>query len=313
MRRRQIVAVGVMAIPGLVAGCALHLRRGRPEYLEDGSDTMREPTILLGGVAMGECPRWHDGRLWFADWGAQEVVTVDLSGNRETALSGRFGLPFSIDWLPDGRMLIVSGGQLMRQEIDGSLTTLVDLRTVSPGVWNELVVDGRGNAYVNGGEGVVAVVRPEGAVERFAEGLAWPNGMAVTPDGRTLIVAESHGGRLAAFDIATNGSLSNQRVWADVGEGAPDGICCDGEAAVWYADVPNKRCVRVREGDEVLQIIEVDRGCFACMLGGEDGRTLFILANEWRGMSEMAAVAQARTGRVLTARVRTPRAGWPSN
>src|SRR5262249_40399942 len=113
--------------------------------------------------------------------------------------------------------------------------------------------------------------------------------MAVTPDNTTLIIAESYANRLTAFDIAANGSLSNRRIWADLGAGVPDGICLDAEGAVWYADVPNKRCARVREGGEVLQTVELDRGCFACMLGGEDGQTLFMLAAEWTGMAELAS------------------------
>jgi sugar lactone lactonase YvrE len=124
--------------------------------------------------------------------------------------------------------------------------------------------------------------------------------MAITPDNSTLIIAESHGKKLTAFDIARDGSLSHRRVWADLGDGVPDGICMDADKAVWYADVPNKRCVRVREGGEVLETVTVDRGCFACMLGGEGKRTLYIIAAEWRGMDKIAEVAQARTGQVLT-------------
>src|SRR5262249_39526796 len=141
--------------------------------------------------------------------------------------------------------------------------------------------------------------------------IAFPNGMAITPDNRTLIIAESHGRKLSAFDIAADGSLSNRRVWADLGTGVPDGICIDAENAVWYADVPNKRCVRVREGGEVLDTIEVDRGCFACMLGGPDRKTLFIVAAEWRGMEKIEEVARARTGRILAVEAQAAGAGWP--
>ena len=143
----------------------------------------------------------------------------------------------------------------------------------------------------------------------MADGVAFPNGMAVTPDNSTLIVAESYGNRLTAFDIAADGSLSNRRVWADLDDGVPDGICLDAENAIWYGDVPNKRCVRVREGGEVLQTIDLDRGCFACMLGGADRRTLFMIANEWGGPADMAD--GARTGQVLTAEAPAPGAGWP--
>ena len=146
-------------------------------------------------------------------------------------------------------------------------------------------------------------------MRQVADGIAFPNGMVVTPDNATLIIAESYAARLTAFDIAADGGLSNRRVWADLPGSAPDGICFDAEGAVWYADVPNTRCVRVREGGEVLQTIELDRGCFACMLGGADGRTLFMVANEWRGTEDMGG--GERTGQVLTVEAPAPHAGWP--
>lgn len=270
-------------------------------------------TVLLSGLAMGESPRWHDNRLWFSDWGAQEIRTVDRYGRSEVIVRTPFELPFCIDWLPDGRLLIVAGreNRLMRREPDGSLVTHADLRGISEQVWNEIVVDGRGNAYVNGGPGIIALVTADRAVRQVADGIAFPNGMAIAADNRTLIIAESHGKRLTAFDIDGDGSLSNRRGWADLGAGVPDGICIDAEQAVWYADVPNRRCVRVREGGEVLQTIAVDRGCFACMLGGSDKRTLFIIATEWRGMEMIPEVARARTGQVLTIRAPAPGIGWP--
>jgi len=277
---------------------------------------------LLTGIAFGESPRWHDGRLWFSDWGAQEVVAVDLEGNRDVIVRVRFpSFPMCIDWLPDGRLLIVSGreGLLLRREPDGSLVTHADLSGLADKQqpWNEIVVDGRGNAYLNnqgfefpGGEfapGTVALLTPDGTAQQVADGIAFPNGMAVTPDNQTLIVAESYGNKLTAFDIAADGSLSDGRVWADLDGGVPDGICVDGEGAVWYGDVPNKRCVRVREGGEVLQTIDLDRGCFACTLGGVDRRTLFLVATEWRGTEHMAE--GTRTGQVLTVAAPAPGAG----
>jgi len=283
---------------------------------------MSEVRILMTGLAFGESPRWHEGRLWFSNWGAQEVVAVDADGNSEVVTRVPTTLPFSIDWLPDGRLLIVSGpeGLLLRMEPDASLVTHIDLTGISDKGWNEIVVDGRSNAYVNGagfdlmaGEefapGIVALVTPDGSARQVADGIAFPNGMAVTPDNSTLIVAESYGKRLTAFDIAADGGLSSRRVWADLGGGVPDGICVDAEGAVWYGDVPNKRCVRVREGGEVLQTVELDRGCFACMLGGADGRTLFLVAAEWHGPSNM--FDRPRTGQVVTARAPAPGAGWP--
>jgi sugar lactone lactonase YvrE len=271
-----------------------------------------EVQTLLTGLAMGESPRWHENRLWLSDWGAQQIVAVDLDGKSEVMVRVPFDLPFCIDWLPDGRLLIVSGreGLLLRRERDGSLVTHADLRGLSDKTWNEIVVDGRGNAYINGGPGI-ALLTPNGAVRQVADSIAFPNGMAVMPDNSTLIIAESHGKRLTAFDIAADGSLANRRVWADLGNGVPDGICIDAHKAVWYADVPNKRCVRVREGGEVLQTIDLDRGCFACMLGGVDNRTLFLIATEWRGMENIPEVARARTGQVLAVKVPAPGAGWP--
>ena len=271
-----------------------------------------EVQTLLTGLAMGESPRWHQERLWCSDWGAQEIIAVDLDGNREVILRVPFSLPFCIDWLPDGRLLIVSGreGLVMRKERDGSLVTHADLRSLSDKGWNEIVVDGRGNTYINGGPGI-ALLTPNGPLRQVADNFAFPNGMAITPDNSTLIIAESHGKRLTAFDIAADGNLSNRRVWADLHDGVPDGICIDAENAVWYADVPNKRCVRVREGGEVLQTVNADRGCFACMLGGLDKSTLFVVATEWRGMEKVAEVAQARTGQVLTVEAPAPGVGWP--
>jgi sugar lactone lactonase YvrE len=281
---------------------------------------MPEPHILMTGIAFGESPRWHDERLWLSDWGTQEVIAVDREGRSEVIVRTPVS-PFSIDWLPDGRLLILSGpeGLLLRREPDGSLATHADLSGLSDHSWNEIVVDGRGNAYVNNigfdfpdGEfapGTVALLTPAGAARQAADGVAFPNGMAVTPDNATLIVAESYANRLTAFDIAADGSLSGQRVWADLGDGVPDGICLDAEGAVWYADVPNERCVRVRKGGEVLQTIELDRGCFACMLGGIDGTTLFMVAQEWEGI--VSTAGGEVTGQLLTAPAPAPGAGWP--
>jgi len=271
-----------------------------------------ELRTLTTGLAMGESPRWHEDRLWFSDWGAQEIIAVDLHGKSEVVVRTSFALPFCIDWLADGRLLVVSGreGLVLRREPNGKLITHADLRGLSPAGWNEIVVDGRGNAYINGGPGIV-LLNSDGSVREVASSFAFPNGMAVTPDNSTLIIAESHGKTLTAFDIAKDGSLSRRRVWADLGSGVPDGICIDADNAVWYADVTNKRCVRVREGGEVLQTVTVDRGCFACMLGGADRKTLFMVVTEWRGMEKIAEVAQARTRQVLTITAPVPGVGWP--
>ena len=277
------------------------------------------PRVLLEGVAFPESPRWHDGRLWFSDWLAQEVIALDPEGGHEV-MAEVDAFPFSIDWLPNGPMLITAGRQLMRMEPDGSVATHVDLSDLSEHGLNEIVVDGRGYAYVNGvgfdmmggGEpkpGIIAVVTPGGQARKVAEGGNFPNGMAITPDGSTLIVADSYGRDLTAFDIEDDGSLANRRTWADLGEGVPDGICLDAEGAVWYADVPHRRCVRVAEGGEMLETVEHDRGCFACMLGGPDGSTLFMLAQEWRGPESIGK--GPRTGLVVAVEAPVRHAGFP--
>jgi sugar lactone lactonase YvrE len=283
---------------------------------------MPEVNTLLSGLVVGESPRWHANRLWFSNWGAQEIIVVDLDGNSQVMVHVPTKIPFSIDWLPDGRLLVVSGREnlILSKEQDGSLVTYADLRNLSGKGWNEIVVDGRGNVYVNGGgfdlmsgeafaPGIIALVSPDRSIRQVADGIAFPNGMAVTPDNATLIIAESYAGKLTAFDIQADGSLSNRRTWASVPGSAPDGICIDAEGAVWYADVPNKRCVRVREGGQVIQTVDLDRGCFACMLGGENRQTLFMLAAEWNGPSKM--FDQPHSGQVLTIKAPAPGAGWP--
>jgi sugar lactone lactonase YvrE len=278
-----------------------------------------EVSTLMTGLMFGESPRWRDGRFWVSDWVAHEVIAVDLEGKSEVVVREP-SIPLCFDFLPDGRLVIMSGRRILRLELDGSLATYADLTGLSELGWNEIVVDGRANTYVNAagfdlmaGEdfvpGTIAVVTAEGSVRPVADGVAFPNGMTVTPDNSTLIVAESYGRRLTAFDIEADGGLSNRRVWADLGDGVPDGICLDAENAVWYADVPNKRCVRVREGGEVLQTINLDRGCFACMLGGTDRRTLLLVATEWRGPAGMTD--GRRTGQVLTVKAPAPGVGWP--
>ena len=279
-----------------------------------------QPQVLMAGLAFGESPRWHDDRLWLSDWGAQEVIAVDMQGKGEV-ITYIESFPFCIDFLPDGRLLVVAASDrmLLRMEPDGSLMTHADLTDLSGYKWNDIATDSRGNAYVGnvgfdfpGGEfapGILAVVTPDGSARQVADGVAFPNGMVVTPDDSTLIVAESYGSRLTAFDIAANGDLSNRQVWAELGNGVPDGICLDADNAVWYGDVPNKCCVRVREGGEVLQTISLDRGCFACALGGPARRTLFMVATEWSGTSSMAD--GKRTGQVLTIEAPAPSARRP--
>jgi len=284
-----------------------------------------EPRVLLDGLAIGESPRWHDGRLWFSNWGTDEIVAVDLDGNSEVMGRGAEGLGWAVNWLPDGRMLI-TGSELIRVEPDGSRVRHADLSDISPHGWSEMTVDGRGSVYVNtinfdfadfndvltSGQalGKIALITPDGDAREVADGLAFPNGMVVTPGNETLIVSESFAAHLTAFDIADDGTLTNRRTWA---EGvAPDGICLDADGCIWTSTAHGANdCARVREGGEVLERIQLDRPCFASMLGGPDRRTLFMLAAEWHGSENVAEVVEARTGQVLVVDAPAPGVGWP--
>jgi sugar lactone lactonase YvrE len=289
-----------------------------------GRQLPAQPQVILSGLAFPESPRWHDGRLWVSDWGAGQVIALSIDGRTEggpgDVVASVQSFPMCIDHLPDGRLLIVASSQqrILRQEHDGSLVTHADLSGVSAHPWNDIVVDGRGNAYVNNigfdfpeGEvapGTVTLVTPDGNLRQVADSVMFPNGMVVTPDGATLIVAESYGNRLTAFDIAGDGTLGGQRTWADV-EDHPDGICLDAEGAIWYGDVGSQRAVRVREGGEVLDVIELDRGCFATMLGGPDRQTLFLVTNAWGDLaSQSDGTGQ---GQVLAVPAPAPGAGRP--
>jgi sugar lactone lactonase YvrE len=274
---------------------------------------------LLTGRGLVESPRWHGDSLYFSDWSAGEVVVADLTGQSQVIARVK-SLPLCTAWLPDDRLIIASSaeGLLLRLEPDGSLVTHANLGRAG---WNDIVADGRGNIYVNGvgfnpiaGEafrpGSVSHVGQDGSVRQVADDIAFPNGMAVTADNSTLIVADSYRHQLVAFDIARDGTLSGRRTWADLGDAAPDGICVDAENAVWYAEVPGKRCVRVAEGGTELRTVPLDRGGFACVLGGQDRRTLFIAAAEWRGMTDSSMVTPG-SGQILTIDVDVPGAGWP--
>jgi sugar lactone lactonase YvrE len=280
---------------------------------------MAEIETLISGLVVGESPRWHDDRLWFVNWGAQEIRRLGPNGESEVVARGPKLAGFCIDWLPDGRLLVTGEEGLQRRELDGSLVTHVDLRELGK-AWNEVTVDGRGNIYVNnvgfsfGQEefrpGSIALVTPDGTARQVADAIMFPNGMVVTPDNSTLIVAESWAHKLTAFDIESDGSLSNRRVWAQV-DG--DGICMDAGGAIWCSGVSGggPECLRVREGGEVLDRIVLDRACFACMLGGQDGKTLFLMTAEWRGVERMGELFQSRTGQVQSVRVGVPHAGRP--
>ena len=280
--------------------------------------------VLVSGRGLVESPRWHDGRIWFSDWTAGEIIAVDDAGGAEVVVR-HASLPLCFDFLPDGRLVLVSNQRraLLTPGADGVLDVYADLAHLSPPGWNDIVVDGRGNVYVNSPNfdfatgppagdvqpGVVALVIPNGATVIVAEDIAFPNGMAVTADNATLVVADSYRHCLVGFDIGIDGSLSGRRVWADLGEAAPDGICLDAEGAAWYADVPHKHCVRVREGGHVAATVALDRGGFACMLSDTD---LYAVAAHWPGVGGLATHTEW-DGQLLRTSVPVGRAGWPGN
>ncbi len=265
-----------------------------------------ELEVFATGLQFGESPRWHAGRFWVCDWSAGEVLAFDPDGTREV-IARVDGMPFSIDWLPDGRLVTTTpGGVLAGPDLAGYAETATAFNEIV--VAGDLVyVDRPGSMpWEEPSPGIVAVVTPDGRWREVADDVWFPNGMAVTPDGGTLLVAESHADRITAFTIAADGSLSGRRVWAELGEGAaPDGICLDADGALWYASVPQRWCRRVVEGGEVLASVDVGQPAFACMLGGEDGRTLYVVANDF------GADGSVSNGRVLRARVDVPHAGRP--
>jgi len=279
----------------------------------------KQTTVLLDNLTFPEGPRWHDGRLWFSDFYAHEVIAVDLAGQRETIVQVP-GQPSGLGWTPDGRLLVVSMTDRRLLRLDpGGLVEVADLSALAGYHCNDMVVDGDGGAYVgnfgfnsHNGDPYKAAdlirVDPDGTTSVAAEGLAFPNGSVITPDGGTLIVGETRGHILSAWDRAADGSLSNRRVWADLDGGFPDGICLDADGAIWVADPRNKETIRVLEGGEVTDRISTgDYGSFACMLGGEDRRTLFICTCLKSG----ADTAALRSGRIETVDVEVPGAGWP--
>lgn len=279
------------------------------------------PTILLDGLMFPEGPRWHDGRFWFSDQHAKRVVATDEQGNAETIVEVP-NQPSGLGWLPDGRMLVVSmiDRKVLRFERDGALVEHADLSAVAPGSCNDMVVDAAGRAYVGnfgfdmyGGEHPrdtsVIAVEPNGRVHVAADGLSFPNGSAITPDGRTLLVGETMASRISAFDIASDGTLSNHRTWGKIEGATVDGMCLDAEGLIWAACPFSGRCVRVREGGEIVDEVRCTHpGAFACMLGGADRRTLFMCTAPTHIPDETKA---ARQGRIETVRVEVPGAGLP--
>ncbi len=278
-----------------------------------------QPKVLLDGLTFPEGPRWHEGRLWFSDFYAHEVVAVDMAGKRETMVEVP-GQPSGLGWTPDGRLLVVSMVDRKLLRLDpGGLVEVADLSDLAGYHCNDMVVDGDGGAYVgnfgynsHGGDPFRTAdlirVDPDGAASVAATGLAFPNGSVITPDGGTLIVGETRGHVLSAWDRHGDGSLHNRRVWADLAGGWPDGICLDADGAVWVADPRNKETIRVLEGGDVTDRVSTgEMGSFACMLGGPDRRTLFICTCLQSG----PGTAELRSGRIEMVDVSVPGAGWP--
>jgi sugar lactone lactonase YvrE len=276
-----------------------------------------ETTVLLDGLMFGESPRWHEGRLWFSDMLACQVMTVDLSGRTETIVRVP-GLPSGLGWLPDGRLLVVSmtDRRLLRFE-SGGLVEVADLSKLASYHCNDMVVDRQGRAYIGHfgfdyysqpfAPAEVILVTPDGSARVVAEQMAFPNGSIITPDGRTLIVAETFGGCLTAFDIQSDGSLAGRRIWASTSPAIPDGICLDAEGAVWVAS-PTGEVLRIQEGGQVADRISLSRPAFACMLGGTDLRTLFVMTAKSDSPDEVRAES---SGRVEIVEVDVPGAGLP--
>ena len=281
--------------------------------------------VLIEGLTFTEGPRWHDGRLYFSDFFTHRVLAVDTKGNMETIVETP-QQPSGLGWSPDGSMLIVSmNDQKLLSFSNGELSEVADLSQLATNFCNDMVVDKKGNAYVgnfgfdlHAGEPIkptnLILVRPGEEPCVVAENVFFPNGTVITPDDKTLIVGETFASCLTAFDINEDGTLANRRVWADlrsIEDGytpVPDGICLDAEGAIWVASPSTNDVIRVQEGGALLDKVEVDRGAFACMLGGENGNTLFIsTAND----STEETCLKERSARIEVIDVDVPRAGLP--
>jgi sugar lactone lactonase YvrE len=290
----------------------------------------RTTRVLTDGIYFGEGPRWRDGRLWFSDFYAHAVKSVSLAGDLRTEFEID-DQPSGLGWAPDGSLLVVSmtKRQVLRRAADGKLAIHADLGHIATFHCNDMVVDSAGGAYVGNfgfdldaeiaARGVpdvlanhptakLAYVAPDGQTRIAAEDMHFPNGPVITPDGKTLILGETLAGVLTAFDIHPNGDLSNRRVWAAIAPRVPDGICFDADRAIWVANPIAPECVRIAEGGEVLEVIDTGQPCYACMLGGDDGKTLFMVT---AASSDHTQAAASQTGKILVASVDSARAGRP--
>ena len=280
---------------------------------------MTRPDVLLDGLRFPEGPRWHEDRFWFSDMHAGRVIALSMDGTAETIVEVE-AEPSGLGWLPDGRLLVVSmqDRRLLRLDPEG-LAEVADLSSLASFHCNDMVVDAQGRAYVGNfgfdlhkqaspiGANLI-LVHPDGRTEVAAKDLRFPNGTVITPDGKTLIIGESFGACLTAFDVAEDGSLHNRRLWAQLDGDVPDGICLDEQGAIWVASpVGTGGVLRVREGGEVTDRIAVEHDAFACMLGGPDRRTLFICT----APDSDPAKTGDRRGRIEIVEVDVPGAGLP--
>tara|TARA_B100001013_G_scaffold161519_1_gene96549 strand:- start:448 stop:1311 length:864 start_codon:yes stop_codon:yes gene_type:complete len=281
--------------------------------------------VLIDGFTFTEGPRWHEGRLYFSDFFTHRVLAVNTKGEYETIVETPYQ-PSGLGWLPDGTLLIVSMNDQKLLHFDkGVLTEAADLSGLATHYCNDMVVDKSGNAYIgnfgfdlHGGESLkptnLILVRPSEDPCVVAENLFFPNGTVISPDGKTLILGETFSSCLTAFDINSDATLSNRRVWADLSsieEGyapVPDGICLDADGAIWVASPSTNDVIRIQEGGILLDKIEVDMGAFACMLGGDKGKTLFISTSK---DSQEEICLKEKSARIETVEVAVPRAGLP--
>lgn len=290
---------------------------------------MTQTSTFIDGLYFGESPRWHEGRLWYSDFYDKAVKSVDLNGQvkLEVQLDEQ---PSGLGWLPDGRLLIVCMESLCLKRFENNKLILhADLTQYSKHLCNDMIVDKQGNAYVgnfgfnldhelqtcgvaeviaNHPKANIVRVTPQGDVSVASGDMSFPNGSVITPDGKTLIVAETLGLRLTAFDILDNGELTNRREWAATGARAPDGICMNADGNIWVANAVGNECVLFAEGGAVVEVVNTSQNCYACMLGGDNGNTLFMMTAE---SSDAAIVSANRNGKIEMLKVTSPGAGRP--
>jgi sugar lactone lactonase YvrE len=289
-----------------------------------------EARVLRDGLAFGEGPRWHDGRLWFSDFYRHAIFSIDEDGTEERLEHAAPTQPSGLGWLPDGDLLFVSmTDQRVLRVHEGTTSLFADVAPYC-GFWaNEMITSGTGVSYVGsfgfdldvflrdvGAEALLAdppttnlvVLGPEGDVRQVVPDLAFPNGTVITPDGTTLVIGETIASRLSAFDVAADGTLSNRRVWAPLDFVATDGMCLDADGQIWLANALAPQCVRVREGGEVTGVVTTSQNAFACMLGGAARTTLYVMCAP---TSDRFQIEDATAGTIEVAQVAVPAAGWP--